>query len=164
MKILLIITGLLTAITVIAFLIPSFDERRKGVVAKNSLAMPKINFKPQKLINILVILAIAGGIWWATKHHFFDVPVKAPAVIHEYQLSAGQTLDTKLDTNRGTVLRFWASKPFHIVNVVGDNPSKTIGEYQRPSGESLCQISDPSGPFVIRGDFDDTVVRISEVR
>lgn len=169
MKLLLIIgipVAIVVLIIIIALLTPSFDERRKGKSdIKNPPAMPKINFKPKKLINILVILVIAGGVWWVMKNHPFDVPgSKITAVIHEYHLSAGERIDTKLNTSQGTSLRFWASKPFYVVNVVGGKPDTTTGEYRMPSGESFCRIGDPSGPFVIRGEFDETVVNISEVR
>jgi len=163
MKILLIL-GILLAVAVVIIIIvianciPSFNDRRKGEALRTpSSPGAKRRFWPGLVILILA-LAVVVGVMKMRSHPLTAYPIAANA--QEYKLSAGQEVCTKTSIGPGITLRFWANKPFSVVTYNLEGPT---GEYGRPSGESFCRGSNPSGPLVVRGDFDGTVVQIQVV-
>lgn len=97
MKILLIIIGFLAAITIIAFLIPSFDQRRKsGSDSATPAATPRRNFKPNWFIIILVIW-VACWIWSGRVHSPSVYPVAKDA--YDVWVHIGETSKVTLDPN-----------------------------------------------------------------
>ena len=79
---------------------------------------------------------------------------------YEYKLSAGQKVYTQVGLSPGAEIRFYASHPFLLVS---ENSEREIQEYWMPAGENEGEGGGHSGPLVLKGIEDNTVVKIRRV-
>ena len=155
MTILWIVLGLMVAITIIAWSLPSSDEKKK---TKDEISQPSGASKTKKNLWPIIVVILLGLLVWFGIGKKHAIPAQQAAM--EFHLKVGEETPT-VEAGPGTQHRIWGNKPYAMRRVLPDGSEKI---YPMPSGWETLTGVEPLGRVRLIGKEEDTFVQIVLVK